>query len=210
MKLQELFDYLKENLYTTVADALKVKHFLIKENDDLLVQIPYSSGFVSRFYQYLQLRILISHGNLIPNLNINSILENAVSFTPASVNLPAKNLCDILKQSIELKDNSLLLGLRYLANDGNAAWELSLDNNILTIRDWINGKDDGSVLENYFAGYDDLSPWQENILKEFGGYMESNHICLDITIDAPDDFIKGIIKYLYMTVLIANGHRYIK
>ena len=31
MKLQELFDYLKENLYTTVADALRVKNFLIKE-----------------------------------------------------------------------------------------------------------------------------------------------------------------------------------
>lgn len=208
MKLQELFDYLKENFYTTVADALKVKHFLIKEDDDLLVQIPYSSDFVSRFYQYLQLRILISHGGLIPNLDINSILENAVSFSPASVNLPAKNLCDILKQSIELKDNSLFLGLRYLANDGNAAWELSLEDNLLTIRDWINGWDDGSVLENYFADYDDLSPWQENILKEFGGYVEDRHICLDVTIDTADDFIKAIVKYLYMTVLIANGHRY--
>lgn len=210
MKLQELFEYLKENLYTTVASALKVKHFLIKEDDDLLVEIPYSSDFVSRFYQYLQLRILISHGNLIPNLDINSILENAVSFTPASINLPAKNLCDILKQSIELKDNSLFLGLRYLANDGNAAWELNLKDDVLTIRDWINGWDDGSVLENYFAIYDALSPWQENILKEFDGYAEGNHICLDAKIETPDDFIKTIIKYLYMTVLIANGHRHMK
>lgn len=210
MKLQELFEYLKENLYTTVASALKVKHFLIKEDDDLLVEIPYSSDFVSRFYQYLQLRILISHGNLIPNLDINSILENAVSFTPASINLPAKNLCDILKESIELKGNSLYLGLRYLANDGNAAWEINLKNNVLTIRDWINGWDDGSVLENYFASHDALSPWQENILKDFGGYAEGNHICLDANIETSDDFIKAIIKYLYMTVLIANGHRYMK
>lgn len=208
MKLQELFIYLKENLYTSISDALKVNHFLIDENDDLLVQIPYSNDFVYRFYLYLQLRILISHGNLIPGLNINSVLENVGSFAPASANLPTKNLCDILKDKIELKENLLFLGLRYLANDGFAAWELSLEKDTLTIRDWINGWDDGSVLENYLSNYDEVSSWQRNIINHFDGYMDGNHVCLDVKINTPDDFIKAIIKYLYMTVLISSGHRY--
>ena len=210
MKLQELFDYLKENLYTTVADALKVKHFLIKEKDDLLVQIPYSSDFVFRFYYYLQLRIFISYGHLVPGLDINSLIAGAGNLlSPAAINLPAKNMCMILKDEITLKENRLYLGLRYLACDGRAVWELNQEGDVITVKDWINGWDDGSVLESYLSDYDDLAPWQENILDQFGGYVDGNHICMDINIKNPDDFIKGIIEYLHMTVLIASGHKYI-
>ena len=208
MKLQELFDYLKENLYTTVADALKVKHFLIKEDDDLLVQLPYSNNFAFKFYYYLQLRIFVSHGHLVPGLDINAIINTAGTWDVSPIELPAKNLCDILKNEISLEDNLLSLGLKYLANDSNTIWELNLKGNVLTIRDFLNGQDSVNVLENYFANYENLSPWQENILKEFDGYMDGNHVCLDFIIDKPDDFIKAVVKYLYMTVLIANGHRY--
>lgn len=211
MKLQELFEFLKENLYTTVADALKVKHFLIKDNDDLLVQIPYSNDFVFRFYYYLQMRIFISHGHLIPDLDINSLVAGAGNLlSPAAINLPAKNLCQILKDEIKFKDNRLYLGLKYLANDGRAVWEIIQNNDTITIMDWINGWDDGSVLENYLSEYDEISPWQENILNEFNGYMKDNHICMDIKVQNTDDFIKGLINYLHMTVLISSGHRYME
>lgn len=208
MKLQELFDYLKENLYTTLADALKVKYFLIKEKDDLLVQIPYSNDFVFRFYYYLQLRIFISHGHLIPGLDINALIPSDGFMSPAAINLPAKNLCQILKDEIRVEENRLYLGLKYLANDGRAVWEITQNEDILTIKDWINGWDDGSVLENYLSDYDELSPWQLNILEHFNGYMDGKHICMDIKAETPDDFIKGIVNYLYMTVLISSGHRY--
>jgi hypothetical protein len=210
MKINELYEYLKENLYTTVADALKVNHFLIKEDDSLLVQLPYSNNFAFRFYCYLQLRIFISHGNLIPNFDMNSIIQNAGEFPPSYIDLPAKNLCQILKDEIRLEDNRLYLGLKYLANDGNAVWELSKKDNTITIRDWINGWDDGSVLENYLSDYDEIAPWQQNILDHFGGYVDGNHICYDFEVNVPDDFIKGIINYLYMTVLVSSGHRYME
>ena len=210
MKLTELYEYLKENLYTTVADALKVNHFLISEDDSLLVQLPYSSNFVFKFYCYLQLRIFIRHGHLIPDFDMNAILQNAGEFTSSYVDLPAKNLCQILKDEIHMTDDKLYLGLKYLANDGNAAWELSAMDNVVMIRDFINGWDDGSVLENYLSDYDEVSPWQQNILEHFGGYMDANHVCYEFEVNAPDDFIKGIINYLYMTVLISSGHRYMK
>ena len=209
MKLQELFDYLKGNLYTTVADALRVKNFLIKENDDLLVQIPYSSDFVFRFYYYLQLRIFISYGHLIPGLDINSLIGGSTDlFSPAAINLPAKNMCQLLRDEIKIDENRLHLGLKYLANDGRAVWELNQNGDIITIKDWTNGWDDGSVLENYLSDYNEVASWQKNILDEFGGYMDGNHICMDINVKTQDDFIKGIINYLHMTVLIASGHRY--
>ncbi len=209
MKLQDLFEYLKENLYSTVADALQVNHFILDKDEPLLVQLPYSNDFVFRFYYYLQLRIFISHGYLIPGFDMNTILSDVGSWTQAEINLPAKNLCEILKDKISFKDNQLQLGLRYLANDGHCVWEFDLKDNVVTIKDWINGWDDGSVLENYLSDYDKIASWQKSLLAHFGGYMDENRVCLDVDVSSPDDFVKGIIKYLYMTVLISSGHRYL-
>ena len=211
MKINQLFDYFKEHIFTDDLGVLNVNHFLLENDEPLLVQLPYSSDFVSRFYHYLQLRIFISHMSLLPNLSTEKILEFAGSWQEAAMDLPAKNLCDILKDSIEYKHGRLFLGLRYVANDGITSWELiEKEENTITVKDWINGYDDGSVLENYLANNDSISKWQKDIVSHFGGYIDENHICLDINVENPDDFVKGIINYIYMTALVASGHKFMK
>ena len=208
MKIKELFEYFKENIFTDNLGVLNVNHFLLDSDEPLLVQLPYSSDFVSRFYHYIQLRIFISNMGLIPNLSTEKILEYAGSWQEAAMDMPAKNLCNILKESIQFKQERLFLGLRYMANDGRSSWEISQNGTLITIKDWINGYDDGSVFENYLAYNDSISQWQKDIISHFGGYIDGNHVCMDFTVETPEDFLKGIIKYLYMTVLVASGHKF--
>ena len=45
-------------------------------------------------------------------------------------------------------------------------------------------------------------------ISDINGYMDGKHICMDIKAGNPDEFIKGLVNSLYMTVLISSGHRY--
>lgn len=184
---------------------------------------------VKALLDYLQDLVLVCYADIICT---EKCLANSIEYTideklmeafdaEYDVDMTCGDLKAAFDETIKVeKENDqsyrIFMGLKYLPNDGFSKWCINtsqIDNAMcVSIYDWVNGWDDGSVLENFLSRHDTCESWQLDILQSYNAEIvksrQYEQVYTECDCTCEKDLQLALIRYFIMTVLLACGDEF--